>query len=39
LADLAFTLDNLGKVNEIIVEEDVKKDALLALNRMLEFLK
>ena len=39
LADLAFTLDHLGQVNEIIVEEEVKKEALSALNRMLKHLK
>ncbi len=38
LADLAFTLDHLGEVNEIIVEEEIKKDALVALTRMLEHL-
>ena len=38
LADLAFTLDHLGEVNEIIVEEEIKKDALVALTRMLQYL-
>ncbi len=35
LADLCYTLDNLGKVNVIEVDENIKKNAHLALERML----
>jgi quinolinate synthase len=34
-ADLCFTLANLGKSNEIFVDENVKVGASLALGRML----
>lgn len=36
LYDLLFTLDNLGKINIIRVDPEIKRDALIALNRMLE---
>ncbi|MFH0799546.1 MAG: quinolinate synthase NadA [Pseudomonadota bacterium] len=35
LADLCWTLENLGQVNEVFVSEDVARDAKLALDRML----
>ena len=34
-ADLCWTLERLGEVNEVFVAEDVARDALLALERML----
>jgi len=36
LYNLCWTLDNLGKINIVQVPESVKKDALLALNKMLQ---
>ena len=36
LADLCFTLENLDKANRVAVHIDIKKDARLALERMLE---
>jgi quinolinate synthase len=36
LADLCFTLENLEKANRIAVREDIKADAKIALERMLE---
>jgi len=36
LYNLCWTLDNLGKINIVQVPENVKKDALLALDRMLQ---
>ena len=36
LQNLLWTLDNLGKVNIVSVPEAVKKDALIALNQMLQ---
>jgi quinolinate synthase len=36
LADVAYCLDHLGEGNIIKVPEDIKKDALVALQRMLE---
>ena len=36
LADLANTVENLGTFDRIVVPDDIKKDAKLALNRMLE---
>ena len=36
LKNLLFTLDNLGKIGEIIVEKEISKNAKLALDRMLE---
>lgn len=36
LGDLLYTLDTLGKVNIIEVDPEIKKGALLALERMLE---
>jgi len=36
LADLAYTLDFLGRTNEILVDRDVQHSARLALERMLE---
>lgn len=36
LADLCFTLENLEKANRIVVREDIKADAKIALERMLE---
>lgn len=36
LADLCFTLDNLGKVNEVFVPDDILRDARVALERMLQ---
>jgi len=36
LADLAYTVDNLDTCDRIVVAPDIKKDARLALNRMLE---
>jgi len=36
LADLANTVENLNTFDRIIVPEDIKKDARVALNRMLE---
>lgn len=35
-ADLLWTIDNLGKVNVVTVQEDIQKNALMALERMLE---
>ncbi len=34
LKNLLYTLDNLGEVNEVFVKEDVKQDALAAVERM-----
>ncbi|MBI4398584.1 MAG: quinolinate synthase NadA [Candidatus Omnitrophica bacterium] len=36
LRNLLYTLDNLGEVNEVFVKEDVRQDALKAVNRMFE---
>lgn len=36
LLDLLFTLDNLGRINIVKVAPEIKKEALIALNRMLE---
>ncbi len=36
LADLAYTVENLDTHERIIVDPDIKKDARIALNRMLE---
>lgn len=36
LKNLLYTLDNLGEVNEIFVKEDIKADALKAVERMFE---
>lgn len=36
LADLANTVENLDQFDRIVVARDIKKDARLALNRMLE---
>ncbi len=36
LYNLCWTLDNLGKINIVKVPENVKQDALLALDRMLQ---
>lgn len=36
LADLAYTLDCLGQTNEILVDQDIRHSARLALERMLE---
>ncbi len=35
-AKLLYTLDNLGKVNEIFVDQEITEGARLALNRMLK---
>lgn len=37
LADLCCTLENLGRVNEVFVNEEIAKDAKIALDRMLSF--
>ncbi|HPM41656.1 MAG TPA: quinolinate synthase NadA, partial [bacterium] len=34
-ADLLFTLEEIGKVNEVLVSEEVARDAKVALQRML----
>ncbi len=39
LADLAYTLEYLGKTNEIMVDEDVQESAKVALERMLTLQK
>ncbi len=39
LADLAYTLEFLGKTNEILVDEDVQESAKVALKRMLTLAK
>lgn len=36
LYNLCWTLDNLGKINIVKVPENIKQDALLALDRMLQ---
>lgn len=36
LADLCFTLENLDRANRVVVPDDIKNDARLALERMLE---
>ncbi len=36
LADLAYTVENLGVFDRIVVPQEIKADARLALNRMLE---
>ncbi len=36
LADLCFTLENLETANRVVVQEDIKADAKIALERMLE---
>ena len=36
LYNLCWTLDNLGQVNIVQVPEEIKKDALIALNKMLQ---
>ncbi len=36
LDNLLWTLENIGRVNIVTVEDDIKKDAGLALDRMLE---
>ncbi len=36
LADLCYTIENLEKANRIVVREDIKADARIALERMLE---
>jgi quinolinate synthase len=36
LADLCFTLENLDSANRIVVRDDIKADAKIALERMLE---
>ena len=36
LNNLCYTLENLPDVNEVIVEEPVRSDALESLKRMLE---
>ena len=36
ILDLAYTLEFLGKTNEILVDEDIQQSARVALERMLE---
>jgi len=36
LYNLCYTLDNLGQVNVVQVPDDIQKDALIALNQMLQ---
>lgn len=37
LADLCWTLDSLGEVNEVLVPDDIARNARIALERMLKF--
>ncbi|UCC79904.1 MAG: quinolinate synthase NadA [Candidatus Zixiibacteriota bacterium] len=39
LADLCYTLENPEKANQIVVPDEIKKDAKIALERMLEIGK
>jgi len=36
LKNLLYTLDNLGEVNEVFVKEDIRQDALKAVEKMFE---
>ncbi len=38
LNDLFWVLDNLGEVNKVVVQEEIKNDARIALENMLQFV-